>query len=138
MPAHINLFVLIEETYPRFLIRIAGQFEMRSEHHVFRSTGSVAAGWSIGSHSSNRDFDTWRRLYSVERFRILTWIIDRKAVIVACAFVGQASFVQNVVDPHPSSKGELASKAADTTCAELPSEARLTTWANALGCTDRI
>ena len=90
---------------------------LRSAHHVTRSTGSTAAGWSIGSHSNMRNFDTWRRLDSIERFRVLSFIIDGKAVIVATFLVGQSGFVQNAVDPHPRAKRECTSKVADTTCA---------------------
>jgi hypothetical protein len=55
---------------------------------------------TIGSNSNNRDLDTWRRLHSIDRLRGLSRIVDGKTVVVACAFISQTGFVQNVVDPY--------------------------------------
>src|SRR5208337_1539684 len=89
---------------------------MPSAHHVSRSTGSVAAGWATGSHSNNRDFDTWRRLQLINRRGILPRIIDWETVVVARTFIRQTGFVQDSIDPNPSAHWKCAAEIADATC----------------------
>ena len=87
---------------------------MFSAHHVRRSTGSIAAGWSIGSHSIDRDLDMRCILQALLRLRVLPRIANGKAVVITSP--GQSRLVQNSVDPHPRATRETASETPDTPC----------------------
>jgi hypothetical protein len=42
----------------------------------------------MGSLSNNRGVDTWRRLYPIDGFWVLSFIVDGKAVVFTHAFIG--------------------------------------------------
>jgi len=52
----------------------------------------------------------WRSLYTIQRKRIITHIVDRKPVILPRPRISQSGFMQNTIDPDPCAIRELAPK----------------------------
>ena len=137
MQANTDAFARFEATYPRSLIRFADRRECPATpcFPLNRISGCGLIYWVALKQTGISTRGAASSI--INRHGILPRIIDWKTVVVARTFIRQTGFVQDPIDPNPSSHWKCAAEIADATGTYCSPERRTTTWANAPHCTDR-